>query len=188
MNRIYFNDCISEIFASQGRQAPGKPIQDAIFKRVESMPDIFMGFAVAYFQETTELPKNMGRYLLRDLWPKFLTKHPELKGHSEIKCCPLCDTGSPGWRRVWEPEVTGWGQKVYKPVHVRCTCGGYPNPNQERVYHDFELEQMGYRLDCPYEYDRDNPPEFLRRAMDQKDSGEDKIQEDEDRRFCVYVE
>lgn len=190
MEYSHFLDMLEKIYATFGKRLPQSAVIDRIYDRVGQLPDSFMDFALKYFEDQDDLPKNMGGFLINNLWPEYLANHPELRARHEVKCCPLCDIDLPGWRRVYEPEITGWGRKVYKPVHVRCTCGGYPNPNQERVYQDFELEQMGYKIDCPYEWDRDNPPECLRKALSRVLVGADDTEKSdaERRRFSVYVE
>lgn len=160
-----FFDALGRIYATFGKKVPQTEVIERIYDRVCKLPEGFLEYTVQYFEDQDDLPKNMGKFLLRVLWPDYLIKHPELKSTQEISACPVCDPGKPGWRRVYMPERTGWGQSVYRPVHVRCTCGSYPNPDQDKIYTDWELEDMGYLLECPYPWDKYNPPEFLRKAI-----------------------
>lgn len=189
MEYSHFLDMLEKIYATFGKRLPQSAVIDRIYDRVGQLPDSFMDFALKHFEDQDDLPKNMGGFLLNNLWPECLANHPELRARNEKQCCPLCDNGNPGWRRVWRPVKTAWGKEAFLPEHVRCSCGGYPNPNQEKVYSDWELEDMGYRLTCPHpEWDRHNPPEFLRMAMSKEGSGEATNSETGNRRFSVYVE
>lgn len=145
-----FFDGIEEIFAAFGKKMPEDRVVQAIYKRVRSLPDGFMDFAVRHFEDEEQLPKNMGHYLLRDLWPEYLSRNPDLKSH-EYARCEKCDPNLPGWRKVYAQETTGWGESFLTPVIVRCACGNAPNPNHERVYSDCELEDAGLAFSLPYD-------------------------------------
>lgn len=160
MNFRKFTDGIEEIYAIFGKKVPEDRILNLVFKRIENLPDAFMDFAVRHFEDQENLPRNLGRYLFRELWPQYLELHPELRSKSEDVYCPHCDMacGIPGRRRVWRLEHLPWGDE-YEPVLVRCACGNGPNLTNEPIYSDFELESMGFILKNPY------PPFDKKRAM-----------------------
>lgn len=168
MNYETFESGIAAIYATFSRKAPAQNILKAIYKRIEHLPPDFMDYALRHIEDLEEMPKNIGQYLIRNLWPEYLERHPELKSRWDKSCCPLCDPNIPGWRKVYQPEVTGWGEETYKPVLVRCTCGTAPNPNQEKVYQDYELEQLGFKLECLFHWSKDNLPECLRSLQPSK--------------------
>lgn len=149
MDRYVFMDGLNEIFSFFGRKMPDNRICESIFRRVKELPPEFMAFAVRHFEDQESLPRNMGYYLSRILWPEYLEKNPGMRAN-EISCCPMCIPELPGWRRAWVEEMTGWGEKVYKPVDVRCTCGNARNPRNEAIMDDFELMANGFILENPY--------------------------------------
>lgn len=149
-----FLEGIEDIFATFGRKRPDDRIVEIIYRRIIDLPDSFMDFAIKHFEDEESLPKNLGKFLLRDLWPDYLERNPDLK-FKEIQCCPKCSPDIPGWRKVYIQEMTGWGEKVWKPVIMRCSCGNAPNPRHEKVYTDLELQESGYSLSCPFHFDRE---------------------------------
>lgn len=145
MNYDKFIDGIEEIYATFGKKRPEDQIIQAIYKKIKNLPDSFIDFAVNHFEDEEKLPQNIGHYLFRELWPKYLERNPVMK-KSEFSCCPNCIPDIPGWRKVYKQEKTGWDELIWKPVIVRCACGNALNPRHEPVYSDFELENMGYSL------------------------------------------
>lgn len=127
-----------------------------------------MNFAIRHFEEAEKLPRNMGRYLIRELWPAYLEHNPDMRSR-EIQCCANCDPSVPGYRKVYEREQTGWGDKIWKPVLVRCACGNAPNPRNEPVYTDSELEDKGYSLTIPFHFEPQDLPEAWRKIIGKKE-------------------
>lgn len=148
MDRNIFRNGLNEIYSFFGRKMPDDRICESIFRRVKSLPDDFMNFVITHFTVQETLPRNMGYYLLRVLWPEYLNKNPDLQAH-ENKCCPLCIPELPGWRRVWGTEKTGWGDIVHVPLEVRCTCGNARNPRNEPIFSEYELLAKGLFLENP---------------------------------------
>lgn len=169
MNYDNFYDGIEDIYATFGKKMPETKVLERIYDRVKQLPDGFIDFAAKRVEDLEKLPQNIGMYLLRELWPDYLEKHSELKSRLDLACCPRCCPDLPGWRKIYQPEVTGWGEETYKPVIIRCTCGNAPNPNHEKVYQDYELENMGFRLKCPFRWSRDNLPDYMRSSLGEKE-------------------
>lgn len=179
MNYDKFIDGIEGIYAIFGKNRPDDRIIQAIFKRIKDLPDSFIAFAVKHFEDQEQLSKNMGRYLFRDLWPEYLERNPELK-KMDVACCHKCCSDLPGWRKIYKQETTGWGEKVWKPVIVRCACGNALNPRHEPVYSDFELENMGYKLKLEYTPEQRQEFEIWRNCFKKSLEKQDlKIQEQE---------
>lgn len=159
-----FMDGIEEVYAIFGKKVPDTKIVESIYKRIKKLPERFMDYAVKHFEDEENLPRNIGRYLLRELLPEFLNKNPDLKS-CEIECCPKCDPSVPGWRKVYEHEKTGWGDMIWKPILVRCACRNAPNPRNEPVYTNSELEDKGYSLTIPFHFEPEDLPEAWRRVI-----------------------
>lgn len=188
LNYEKFYDGIEDIFAAFGKKTPEDKTIQAIYKRIQTLPDAFMDYAVKHFEDQEQLPKNMGRYLFRELWPEYLERNPEMK-RSEVDCCPNCISDIPGWRKVYKQETTGWGEQVWKPIIARCACGNAPNPGHEPVYTDFELENMGYKLKLEFTPEQKEMHETWRASFKEdldgqnqkimeQDENEDAIMED----------
>lgn len=155
-----FSAGLEEIFAIFNKKTPEERVVEIVYKRVKDLPPEFMAFAIRHFEDQNSLPRNMGMYLARELWPQYLERYPELQSKNEDVYCPHCDMacGIPGLRRVWRLQHLPWGDE-YEPVLVRCACGNGPNPTNEPIYSDFELERMGFILKNPY------PPFDKQKAM-----------------------
>lgn len=169
MNYDKFYQGLEDIYNTFGKKMPEANVVERIFSRVKDLPDRFMQYAVKHFEDQEKLPQNMGMYLFRNLWPDFLDSNPNMKSTLDVASCPKCDPNIPGYRKIYEQEKTGWGETVWKPVLVRCACGNAPNPRNEPVYTDSELEAKGYALKCPFHWDRSNMPECLRSALNASD-------------------
>lgn len=179
MNKDVFISGIENIYDFFGRKKPEPRHIEIIFRQIKDLPDSFMDFAVKHLEMSESLPRNMGRYFFRELWPEYLERNPEMK-KSENSCCLNCDPDLPGWRKIYKQETTGWGEKVWKPVIVRCTCGNALNPRHEPVYSDFELENMGYKLKLEYTPEQKQEFEIWRNCFKKSLEKQDlKIQEQE---------
>lgn len=144
----FFNG-MEDIYAAFGKKMPEDKIVQAIYKRVKTLPDAFMDFALKCLEDEEKLPQNLGRYLFRNLWPEYLALHPELKAIEDIACCSKCAPDMPGYRKVWQPELV-LGQEDYTPRIIRCTCGNAPNPKKEPIFTDDQLLNMGWLIKSPY--------------------------------------
>lgn len=149
MRRVTFEESIEKVFAIFGKNTPPDRVLDLIFNRIEHLPDDFMSFVVRHFEDQLDLPKNMGFYILRQIWPDYLQAHPELKAKNQYCSCPRCANGLPGWRHVWEPIYTQ-GRHTYVVRVVRCPCGNAPNPNNEHIPSDEELLALGWQIHMPF--------------------------------------
>lgn len=144
-----FASGIEEIYAIFGKKSPEDKVNEIIYRRVMNLPPEFMTFAVRHFEEQETLPRNMGFYLTKILWPEYLERNPHLKSYEEKQLCPNCLEEMPGFRRVYAKEETAQGV-VWVPMEVRCQCGIAPNPRNDPIYSDWDLEKMGLKLKCPY--------------------------------------
>lgn len=144
-----FFDGIEEIFAAFGKNMPDDKIVQAIHKRVKNLPDDFMTYAVKFFENEEKLPRNIGRYLLLELWPEYLKQHPEMKAAEKYFSCPDCIPGIPGYRKAWAPALV-LGKPGFECRIIRCQCKNAPNPYNEPIFTDNQLLDMGWRLDNPF--------------------------------------
>ena len=107
MDKTRFSNWISDVYANFGRAKPGPEIMRVIYERVEELPDDFFRFAGEKIADYDDLPRNMGKLLKVNLWPEYLSAHPELRSFADN--CPECggtgfivkrvDTGRPGYGR-----------------------------------------------------------------------------------------
>lgn len=149
MNKDVFISSIENIYAIFGRKKPEPRHIEIAFRQVKDLPDNFMNYAVRRFEDEENLPKNIGRYLLRDLWPEYLENHPEIKSNIQFLCCPKCIPDIPGYRKAWEP-ITFHGESTYIAHILRCPCGNAPNPRHDPVLSDDQLLSMGWLLENPF--------------------------------------
>lgn len=159
MTRLDFTNAAELIFAAHGKKLPSTEILDAIYRRISELPPDFLTFAVRHLEDAVDLPKNLGRYLLRELWPEYLEKHPEQRAMQERQCCPLCAPELPGWRKIWGPAPD------YQCRIVRCTCGNARALLDEPVLSDAEWQARGYFTEMPFHYTPDNLPQVLQRVL-----------------------
>lgn len=159
-----FESGIDEIYATFGKKKPEYRVLEAIYNRVERLPESFMAFTVKYFQNQNELPKNVGLFLMQEIWPEYLRQNPDKRAYNEFGACPNCLADMPGFRRVYEPfEMNG---KIYYHVHIfRCPCGNAPNPNNEHVFTDDEILAKGWATRLPFYYEQEELPESWRKMI-----------------------
>lgn len=159
MTETLFLEKIEAIYGIFGRKRPEMSVCAAIFKSISTLPDAFMDFCITHFQDREDMPKNMGMYLLRTLWPEYLERNPNLKSRHEIVCCYKCAPELPGFRKVYDSSGC---------CHViRCTCGNAPNPQHERVFTDQELLAWGYVFKQPVvstRFTKENIMQYLDKA------------------------
>lgn len=159
-----FSDSVERIFAIFNKKMPDDRVIETIYKRVKDLPSDFMDFAVRHFEDQENLPRNLGRYLYRELWPEYLSENPENRAHVEL--CPNCLPEMPGYRKVWRKESYCNGEKEdWFPLVIRCSCGIAPNPRKDPVYSDRELLDMGLSLDRPPLKDFHRLPFEIARAL-----------------------
>ena len=116
MNESYFYEKLRMIYGTFGKAFPAEHIRDAIFRRVEDLPDAFMDFALKRLENQESLPANLGMHLRQLLWPDYLEKHPRLK--AKDKACPDCDPALPGLFWAWDAKGFRYRQK--------CACNHDP--------------------------------------------------------------
>lgn len=105
MKKLRYEDGMDEIYAAFGKKSPDRRVLDIIFRRVESLPDEFMDFAVERLADEEKLPQNLGRFMRFELWPAFLDKNPQLRAtREELAPCPRCWPSSPQRKRFWSPD------------------------------------------------------------------------------------
>lgn len=149
-----FEDAMKEIYATFGKKTPEYNVMQAVYKRVKDLPDKFITFCERHFQNQNDLPKNFGKFVMDELWPKFLDRNPELKGQRLYGCCPNCISRIPGFREVYEPFLFK-GEIHYTPRIFRCPCGNAPNPNNDPAPTDDELLAHGWLLKLPYKHTKE---------------------------------
>lgn len=141
MNYDYFLAGIEDIYAIFGKKRPSEQTIKMIYKRIVTCPENFIDFTINYFEDQDALPPNMGRFLIRELWPNFLDKHPELRAREYTHSCPKCVPDIPGYRKVWDPH----GMSHI----VRCSCGNAPNPDGDQILEDEDWLAMGWYFEDP---------------------------------------
>lgn len=180
-----FSDGIEEIYAIFNKKMPEDRAKEVVYRRIKDLPPQFMDFAIRHFEDQETLPRNMGYYLKRVLWPEFLDKNPDMKSKTDYSCCPQCLPELPGWRRVWGAEMTGWGELVYLPLEVRCACGNARNPRNEPIMTDDELIAKGFFLENPYGHKKQDAPESWKKGAWDKNIG---LEPDTSREHREYTE
>ena len=144
MNEIHFTEILGRIYAAFGKNMPAQHVRDAIYERIQPMPDAFMDYAKKRLCDMEALPQNLGLYLERDLWPDFKAANPELEGVSQKACCPLCDPGNPGQRRVHAPD--------YSWVHIwKCPCNTDPSYAGEEAWTDALIAERGFHTEAEFQ-------------------------------------
>lgn len=111
MRELVFSDALREIYATFGKTYPAQAVANAIFKRINELPDDFMAFALERCQQREDLPKNLGLFLRQQLWPDYRAAHPEVRQAQQA--CPDCDKDMPGFFTAWRNGV---------PVTCICAC------------------------------------------------------------------
>lgn len=119
MNEYHFCGNLREIYAVFGKAYPAKHISDAIFRRVETMPDGFMDYALERLENQPDMPRNMGYHLRHVLWPEYLEKHPELRAGEGRRRCNNCSPDLLGFFWAW--DVDG------KRYCLKCACNDRPD-------------------------------------------------------------
>lgn len=121
MEKFKFSSALGEIYAAFGKALPNPAVVNAIYRRVERLPDDFMAYAVETLQDREDLPKNLGLHLLRTLWPEYLSRHPGLWARGEQYGCDNCRNLKPGngFFFVWD---TDGHEKLAK-----CACNTNPD-------------------------------------------------------------
>lgn len=118
MDKMHFSNCMAKVFAAHGKTFPRKEIADAIFFRVDGLPDEFMSWAAAQLEDFDKLPANLGRSLRRELWPEYLDKHPELRVHERQQRCNNCSPDLDGFFWAWNLDGTRYC--------LKCACNARP--------------------------------------------------------------
>ncbi len=152
MNEFHFNEKLRMIYGTFSKAFPAQHIRDAIFKRVEDLPDAFMDFALKQLENQESLPANLGRHLREELWYDFLRKHPELK--AKVTACPECDNpDDPG--TFWMLDGDGNYQ------HFNCACGASHAYKGKKGWTKREAMRAGYTLpQVPFSSQRPLPPDM----------------------------
>ncbi|MGE9985390.1 hypothetical protein [Desulfovibrio sp. SGI.169] len=122
MNKFHFSNKLRGIYAAFGKAYPGTSVAEAIFKRVESMPDGFMDYALERLENQPDMPKNLGYHLRHALWPEYLEKHPQLKATESQGGCHNCSPDMPGFFWAWEADG--------KRYCLKCAC----NPRSDLAH------------------------------------------------------
>ena len=135
MKESVFTDSMRRVYAGFGKNMPHQAIQDAAFRRVRDLPDGFMEYAENRLLDEISLPANLGRYLLRELWPYYAAK----------KSLEIAKQGCPryegGWRPVYRPGES------YPAGYYVCPCNTDPRFRDEPKPEDWELKTMGFVLE-----------------------------------------
>lgn len=109
MDRAYFINELRNIYATHGKNMVDGIVISSIFRDVENYPKEFMDFCRDILRDYEKLPSNLGREMRLELWPQYLSKHPEAKAKGQ-HACHQCAAGLPGW--FW----------ARKPDGARCMC------------------------------------------------------------------
>lgn len=134
MNECVFTESLRRIYAAFSKSWPSNAIVDAAFRRVRDLPEDFMGYAENRLLDEVSLPANLGRYLLRELWPYYAAKNSL---ESAKQGCPRCEGG---WRPVYRPG------EIYPAGYYACPCNTDPRFSTEPKPDDWELKAMGFVL------------------------------------------
>ena len=119
MNNSHFCGKLREIYAAFGKGYPVAHISDAIFRRIDSLPDGFMDYALDRLENQPDMPRNMGYHLRHVLWPEYLEKHPELKTGDKMRRCNNCSPDLIGSFWAWDADG--------KRYCLKCACNSRPD-------------------------------------------------------------
>ena len=138
MTEMVFTQEFGTIYAAFSKNPPTKTMRDTLFKRIEHLPDGFMIYARQQLQELESLPQNLGRYILRHLWPDYLDAHPELRSRRQEYSCSLCNQDTPGFRRVYSAD--------FRECTLRkCPCNHDPRRASAIAWTDDLIHERGLR-------------------------------------------
>lgn len=116
MNEIHFGEKLREIYGAFGKAYPAAHVCKSILKRVASLPDGFMDFALEQLENQPDMPKNLGHHLRHVLWPEYLDKNPGLRAPDAQHGCRQCSPDTPGF--FWAYDGDG------KRYTLKCSCNG----------------------------------------------------------------
>lgn len=159
MQRVVFDNCIDGIYAAFGKNEPSARISDAIFRRVENLPDEFMLWAEDRLADEERLPANLGAYLKNILWPDFKQAHPEKIVNIPKERCNRCGP-TPGIKRFYGKD---W--EVFE-----CACDCCKNEwliQRLGYWTDRELWDMGFSLALPdTAWNNERTQKYIKRVLD----------------------
>lgn len=122
MNRQTFDSAMGEVFAAFQKPAPRPAVLDAIFKRVEELPDEFVYWAADVLQDEEKLPMNLGRELrlMYPAWKAETTPVAQPDPYAnEVSGDPNCpDCHGAGWHYVYPVNC----RPGTAPYAVPCLC------------------------------------------------------------------
>lgn len=141
MNKFHFSDKLRGIYATFGKAYPAAPVAEAIFRRVEAMPDGFMDYALERLENQPDMPKNLGYHLRHVLWPEYLEKHPRLKATESQSRCNNCSPDMAGFFWAWEADG--------KCYCLKCACNSRPDLAHIQSWTPRMALDAGLRLSDP---------------------------------------
>ena len=141
MNNSYFCSRLRDIYATFARGYPAAGISEAIFRRVESMPDDFMDYALERLENQPDMPKNMGYHLRHVLWPEYLEKHPQLRATESSGRCNNCSPDLIGFLWAWDADG--------KRYCLKCACNSRPDLAHMQAWTPRMAVDAGLRLSDP---------------------------------------
>ena len=167
MNRQTFDNAMGEVFAAFQKPAPRPAVLDAIFKRVEELPEEFVFWASEKLQDEEKLPANLGRELLR-MFPAWKAENFSQPQHdpwaNETSGDPNCpDCGGSGWHYVWRrPARPGTA-----PTAIPCLCNtvvdAWEDPPRRASLEDLRRAGIWTLREPPMV--RTRPPVPLKRSL-----------------------
>ena len=141
MNEFHFGNKLREICGAFGKPYPAKHVCDAIFRRVDSLPDGFMDYALERLENQPDIPKNMGFHLRHVLWPEYLEKHPGLKAKEQQRRCNNCSPDLDGFFWAWDADG--------KRYCLKCACNARPDMAHIQAWTRRQAVDAGMTLSGP---------------------------------------
>lgn len=141
MNKFHFSNKLRDIYAAFGKAYPAMHVAEAIFKRIESMPDGFMDYTLERLENQPDMPKNMGYHLRHVLWPEYLGKHPQLKAMESQERCNNCSPDLIGFFWAWDQDG--------KSYCLKCACNSRPDMAHMQAWTPRMAVDAGLRLNDP---------------------------------------
>jgi hypothetical protein len=148
MDNQVFLQGLEDIYATHGKAIPGPKIGAAIYDRIRTLPDAFMTFAVDALRDYASLPSNMGREMIRVLWPAYRDKNPQLASRHEEQGCDACRNSRAGVGFLFSHAP--WGHKWHIVMH-KCVCNKQENIAHWEAKTPEQIRDAGYTLGLPGE-------------------------------------
>ncbi len=140
---------IFNAFSAFGHHKPDDAIVDAAVAAVpDDADDGFARFAADMLAELERLPPNLGRYLVRVLYPQYVATRIAASGGSQCGLPECSECGGSGWHEVWRPGAA----PGTAPTALPCICNLIVDAwssDRPRKHRHSDLLRAGWTFEAP---------------------------------------